>query len=44
MMPITQWIDHNAGLSPGKAALRFGGRDLNYGDFAALVERAAKSP
>ena len=41
MMPITQWIDHNAGLSPGKAALRFGGRDLNYGDFAALVERAA---
>ena len=41
MLPITQWIDHHAGANPGKTAIRYGGRDLSYRDFAALIERTA---
>ncbi|MDA8257528.1 MAG: long-chain fatty acid--CoA ligase [Betaproteobacteria bacterium] len=40
-MNVSDWIDHNAGLRPDKAAIRFPGRDLSYAALAALVERLA---
>jgi len=35
------WIGRNAALTPGKAAIRFPGRELSYADLAALVDRLA---
>jgi fatty-acyl-CoA synthase len=42
-MSIADWIDHNAGLTPDKAAIRFPGRELSYAAFAALVGRTASA-
>ena len=41
MLPIAEWIAHHAGATPGKTAIRYGGRDLSYRDFATLIERTA---
>lgn len=35
------WIGRHAAATPDKTAIRYGGRDLSYRDFAALIERAA---
>ncbi|GMU48725.1 MAG: acyl-CoA synthetase [Candidatus Desulfobacillus denitrificans] len=35
------WIGRHAAATPGKTAIRYGGRDLSYRDFAALIERTA---
>lgn len=35
------WIGRHAAATPDKTAIRYGGRDLNYRDFAALIERGA---
>ena len=40
-MSIADWIDHNAGLTPDKAAIRFPGRDVSYAQLAALIEQLA---
>jgi fatty-acyl-CoA synthase len=40
-MNLAEWIDHNAGLTPDKAAIRFPGRDLSYAVLAALIDRFA---
>jgi len=41
MLPIAQWIDHHVRATPGKTAIRYGGRDLSYAEFAELIERSA---
>lgn len=41
MMRITEWIDHHAGATPGKTAIRFGSRDTSYAALAQQVERLA---
>lgn len=38
---IAHWIADNAGRLPDKPAIRFQGRQLSYGDFAALIDRLA---
>jgi fatty-acyl-CoA synthase len=38
-MSLSDWISHNAGLTPDKAAIRFPGRDVSYAELAALIER-----
>ncbi|MCK2088809.1 long-chain fatty acid--CoA ligase [Thauera aromatica] len=40
-MGLWQWIARHAAATPGKVALRFGGQDLNYAQFAARIERFA---
>ncbi|MFZ3288800.1 MAG: long-chain fatty acid--CoA ligase [Telluria sp.] len=40
-MALSEWIEHHAGLTPGKLALRFPGRDLSYGELAALIRQLA---
>lgn len=40
-MDISEWIGRHAAATPDKAAIRYGGRDLSYKDFAALIERTA---
>ncbi len=40
-MNLAEWIDHNAGLAPDKAAIRFPGREVSYADMAALCDRFA---
>ncbi|MCZ7658515.1 MAG: AMP-binding protein [Xanthobacteraceae bacterium] len=40
-MDLAHWVERHAAFAPGKAALRFEGRDLGYADFAARVRRAA---
>ncbi len=40
---LADWITDNAGRTPAKIAIRFPGRDLSYGDFAALIERLASA-
>ena len=35
------WIGRHAAATPDKTAIRYGGRDQSYRDFAALVDRAA---
>ncbi len=35
------WIGRHAAATPDKTAIRYGGRDLSYRDFAALIERTA---
>lgn len=35
------WIGRHAAATPGKIAIRYGGRDLSYRDFAALIGRTA---
>ena len=35
------WIGRHAAATPDKTAIRYGGRDLCYRDFAALIERTA---
>jgi len=40
-MNLAEWIDHNAGLTPDKAAIRFPGRDVSYAALAALIDRFA---
>ena len=40
-MNLAEWIDHNAGLTPDKAAIRFPGRDFSYAVLAALIDRFA---
>ncbi len=40
-MNLAEWIDHNAGLTPDKAAIRFPGRETSYAGLAALIDRFA---
>ncbi|MCK9382673.1 MAG: long-chain fatty acid--CoA ligase [Sulfuritalea sp.] len=40
-MNLSAWIDHRAGLTPEKAAIRFCGRDVSYAQFAELIDRLA---
>ncbi len=40
-MNISDWIERHAGLTPGKTAIRFCGRDVSYAELAALIERLA---
>jgi fatty-acyl-CoA synthase len=40
-MKLGDWIAHNAGLTPDKAAIRFPGRDVSYAQLGALVDRIA---
>ena len=43
MQPITQWIDHHAGATPGRTAIRFGDRDIGYAELAQRIERLASA-
>jgi fatty-acyl-CoA synthase len=43
MMRLTEWIDHHAGATPGKTAIRFGSQDISYAALAQKVERLASS-
>lgn len=38
-MDLSEWIDRNAGLTPGRTAIRFPGRDVSYRALAELVHR-----
>jgi fatty-acyl-CoA synthase len=40
-MNLSAWIDRNAGLTPGKTAVRFQGHDVSYAALAAMVEQLA---
>ncbi len=40
-MDISEWIGRHAAATPDKTAIRYGGRDLSYKDFAELIERTA---
>lgn len=40
-MDLSEWIGRHAAATPDKTAIRYGGRDLSYRDFAALVDRTA---
>ncbi|MBI4987374.1 MAG: long-chain-fatty-acid--CoA ligase [Rhodocyclales bacterium] len=40
-MDISEWIGRHAVATPAKTAIRYGGRDLSYRDFADLVDRTA---
>ncbi len=40
-MDISEWIGRHAAATPAKTAIRYGGRDLSYRDFADLVDRTA---
>ncbi len=40
-MNIAQWIDRHAAATPDKCAIRYGGHDLSYRAFAALIEHSA---
>ena len=42
-MNISAWIDHHAGLTPDKAAIRFAGRDVSYAGLARLIDRLASA-
>jgi len=42
-MDLSCWIDRHAALTPGRTAIRFPGRDLSYGELAALVRRLASA-
>jgi Acyl-CoA synthetases (AMP-forming)/AMP-acid ligases II len=43
MMRLTEWIDHHAGATPGKTAIRFGSQDISYAALAQKVERLASA-
>jgi fatty-acyl-CoA synthase len=43
MLPIAQWIDHHAGATPGKTAIRFGTRNISYAELAQQIERLASA-
>ena len=43
MLPIAEWIDHHAGATPGKTAIRFGNHDISYAALAQRVERLASA-
>lgn len=43
MLPITQWIDHHTGATPGKTAIRFGNNDISYAALAQRIERLASA-
>jgi fatty-acyl-CoA synthase len=43
MMRLTEWIDHHAGATPGKTAIRFGKQDLSYAALAQKIERLASA-
>ena len=40
-MDLSTWVSRHAAATPGKTAIRYGGHDLSYRDFAALIERVA---
>ncbi|MFO1301897.1 MAG: AMP-binding protein [Burkholderiaceae bacterium] len=40
-MRLHEWIHHHAGRSPGRVAIRFPGRDLDYAALAQRVDRYA---
>jgi fatty-acyl-CoA synthase len=40
-MTISAWVARNAEATPGKAAIRFPGRELSYAELAALIDRLA---
>ncbi len=40
-MRVSQWIGRHAAATPRKCAIRYGGKDLGYADFEALIGRAA---
>ena len=40
-MNPSEWISRHAGLTPGKAAIRFPGRDVSYAQLAALIDQLA---
>ena len=42
-MDLSEWIDRNARLTPGRSAIRFAGRDVSYGALAQLVQRLASA-
>ncbi len=42
-MNISAWIDRHAGLTPDKAAIRFGGHDVSYAALAQLIDRLASA-
>ena len=41
-MDLSDLIERNAAFTPGRLALRFEGRDLSYGAFAARVAAVAR--
>ncbi len=43
MMRLTEWIDHHAGATPGKTAIRFQNRDISYAALAQSIERLASA-
>jgi fatty-acyl-CoA synthase len=43
MLRLTEWIDHHASLTPGKAAIRFGNQDISYAALAHKIERLASA-
>ena len=38
-MNLSEWIARNAGLTPGKTAIRSPGRDVSYAQFAELIDK-----
>src|SRR5436190_22083732 len=42
-MDLSDLIDRNAAFTPDKAAIRFQGRALSYGDLAARIAAAARA-
>ena len=42
-MNLSDLIERNAAFTPGKAALRFEGRTLSYGDLSARIAQAARA-
>jgi fatty-acyl-CoA synthase len=40
-MELSEWIDRHAGLTPERTAIRFPGRDLNYGALRGLIRLLA---
>ncbi len=42
-MDLSHWIEQHASRTPAKPALRFEGRDIGYGDFAAQIGRIASA-
>ncbi len=42
-MDLSEWIDRNAGLTPGKVAICSPGRDISYSALAGLVDQLASA-
>ena len=42
-MNLSAWIDHHAGLTPDKTAIRFAERDVSYAGLAELIDGLASA-